>query len=83
VAFYEVNPYEALEKLAGNHIQLSYADGYNIKRGAGADQGLINSAVQVAAAADVVIYVGDGRMVMIMLSGGIMPMMRKTRINPI
>jgi beta-glucosidase len=57
-AFYEVTPYEALEKMLGNQVELSYADGYKIERGAVADQGMISNAAQIAAGADVVIYVG-------------------------
>lgn len=56
-AFYEVTPLEGLRKNAGN-INITYAKGYNIARGASADSALIAEAVETASKADVVVYVG-------------------------
>jgi len=57
-AFYEVTPLEGLRRLAGDSIRITYARGYNIARGAGADPVLIAEAVEAARRADVVVYVG-------------------------
>jgi beta-glucosidase len=57
-AFYEVTPLKGLQKMAGDNINVTYAKGYDIKRGATADAALIQQAVDVASKADVVVYVG-------------------------
>lgn len=57
-AYYEVTPLQGLLDIAGKGIKVSYAKGYDIKRGAVADQKLIKEAVQLASTADMVIYVG-------------------------
>jgi beta-glucosidase len=56
-AFYEVTPLQGIQKLAGTSIQVSYAPGYKIERGAVADQLSINKAAEAAAKADVAIVV--------------------------
>ncbi len=58
-AFYEITPLQGLKNLLANtDIKITYAQGYEIKRGATANQQLINEAAAVAAKADVVLYVG-------------------------
>jgi beta-glucosidase len=57
-AFYEVTPLEGLRRYVGNKIDITYAKGYNIAKGAGADPALIAEAVEAARKADVVVYVG-------------------------
>jgi beta-glucosidase len=57
-AFYEVTPLQGLRNLLGNQVNIIYAKGYDITRGAGANADLINEATQAAAKADAVIFVG-------------------------
>ncbi len=57
-AFYEVTPLQGLQNLLGDNVNIVYAKGYDITRGAEANIDLINEAAQVAAKADVVIFVG-------------------------
>jgi beta-glucosidase len=57
-AFYEVTPLQGLKNAAGNAINITYAKGYDIKRGGTAEAGLINEAVAAASKADVVVFVG-------------------------
>ncbi len=57
-AFYEVTPLEGLRNLRGNNINITYNKGYNIERGATADNQLISQAVDAASKADVAIVVG-------------------------
>ncbi len=57
-AFYEVTPLDGIKNIAGNGIKVEYAQGYEIKRGGGANQQMIDEAVALAKKSDVVIYVG-------------------------
>lgn len=57
-AFYEVTPLQGLQNVAGKGVNIMYAKGYEIKRGGGANQELINEAVQTASKADAVVIVG-------------------------
>ena len=57
-AFYEVTPLQGIKNVAGSNINIVYAPGYEIKRGAGANAALISNAVDAARKADVVVYVG-------------------------
>jgi beta-glucosidase len=57
-AFYEVTPLQGIQKMAGNNINLSFAQGYVIERGATANQLYISKAAEAAAKADVAIIVG-------------------------
>jgi len=57
-AFYEITPLEGLQKIAGKNIQLNYAPGYEIKRGATANAALIQQAVEAASKSEVAIIVG-------------------------
>ena len=57
-AFYEITPLQGIKKLAGKNINISYSKGYNIERGARADQALIDEAVAAAKRSDMVIFVG-------------------------
>lgn len=57
-AFYEVTPLQGLKNIAGKKVKITYCKGYNIARGAGADQTLIQQAVEAAKKADVAIIVG-------------------------
>lgn len=57
-AFYEVTPLDGIKNIAGNNIKVEYAQGYEIKRGGGANQQMIDEAVALAKKSDVVIYVG-------------------------
>ena len=57
-AFYEVTALDGIKNITGNNIKVEYAQGYEIKRGAGANQQMINEAVALAKKSDVVIYVG-------------------------
>lgn len=56
-AFYEVTPLEGFRSLAGKRISIDYAQGYDIKRGAGADTAMMRQAVEAAAKAEVAIIV--------------------------
>lgn len=55
---YEVTPLEGIRKIAGPGVRVSYCTGYGVKRGAVADEALIDEAVQAAKKADVAIVVG-------------------------
>jgi beta-glucosidase len=57
-AFYEITPLQGIQNMVGNTANIIYAPGYQIFRGAKADQRMINDAAQAAAKADVVVYVG-------------------------
>ncbi len=57
-AFYEITPLEGIKSMVGGNVKVTYAQGYDIKRGAIANQQLIAEAVDAASKADVVIYVG-------------------------
>ena len=56
-AFYEITALQGIRNIAGN-TEIVYAPGYEIKRDAKANPELIKNAVSIAAAADMVIYVG-------------------------
>jgi beta-glucosidase len=57
-AFYEITPLQGIRDLCGNHIKVLYAPGYEVKRGAVANDQQIDEAVALARSADAVIYVG-------------------------
>jgi len=57
-AYYEITPLQGLKTLAGNKVNITYSKGYNIARGAKADQSLIQEAVAAAKKSDVAIVVG-------------------------
>jgi beta-glucosidase len=57
-AFYEITPLKGLQTLAGNKINISYSQGYEIRRGAKANTEMINQAAEAASKADVAIIVG-------------------------
>jgi beta-glucosidase len=57
-AFYEITPLEGIKKLVGDKVNVVYAQGYEIKRGATANQAMIDEAVKAASKADIVVYVG-------------------------
>jgi beta-glucosidase len=57
-AFYEVTPLDGIKNIAGGKVKISYSQGYDIKRGAGPNQQLIDEAVKAAKKADVAIIVG-------------------------
>jgi beta-glucosidase len=57
-AFYEITPLEGIKNTAGKNISIEYAQGYDIKRGGGANQQMIDEAVALAKKSDIVIYVG-------------------------
>ena len=57
-AFYEITPLEGLQSIAGNKVKINYAQGYEIKRNAIANQSLIEEAVKAAKNSDVAIIVG-------------------------
>ena len=57
-AFYEVTALDGIRNIAGNNIKVEYAQGYEIKRGGGANKNMINEAVALAKKSDIVIYVG-------------------------
>jgi beta-glucosidase len=57
-AFYEITPLEGIKNIAGKNIQVNYAQGYEIKRGATANQQMISEAVAAAKKSDVVVFVG-------------------------
>ena len=57
-AKYEITPSRGLKNLIGNEANIFYAPGYVISRDAKADAKLIDDAVRIAAAADMVVYVG-------------------------
>ena len=57
-ALYEVTALEGLRNLLGDDVEVTWSPGYAVAPGAVADPGLIRAAVDAAAAADAVIYVG-------------------------
>ncbi|MBT8108341.1 MAG: glycoside hydrolase family 3 C-terminal domain-containing protein [Gammaproteobacteria bacterium] len=57
-ATFEVTALEGLRELVGDAVEVTYAPGYEVARDAAADPDLIHAAVEAAAAADVVVYVG-------------------------
>jgi beta-glucosidase len=57
-AFYEITPLEGIKKLVGDKVNVVYAQGYEIKRGATANQAMIDEAIKSASKADIVVYVG-------------------------
>lgn len=57
-AFYEVTPLEGIRNAAGQSIQISYAQGYEIKRGATANAEMIRQAVETASKSDIAVIVG-------------------------
>jgi beta-glucosidase len=56
-AFYEVTPLQGIKNLVGNKVEVSYSQGYLIRRGAKADAGLITEASSAASKADLAIVV--------------------------
>jgi beta-glucosidase len=57
-AKYEITALEGIQNMIGDQAIIKYAPGYEIAKDAKANQKLIEEAVKVAKAADVVIYVG-------------------------
>lgn len=57
-AFYEITPLQGIQKLVGSSADITYAPGYNIARGAVADQLSISKAAEAAGKAEVAIFVG-------------------------
>jgi beta-glucosidase len=57
-AFYEITPLQGLKNVAGGKVNITYAQGYSIARGAGPNQAMIDEAVKTASKADVAIIVG-------------------------
>lgn len=57
-AFYEITPLQGLRNVAGSRINITYNKGFNIERGAKADNALITQAADAASKADVAIVVG-------------------------
>jgi beta-glucosidase len=57
-AFYEITPLQGIQSMVGQTADIIYAPGYNIARGAQADQLSISKAVEAASRADVAIIVG-------------------------
>ncbi|HEY0068271.1 MAG TPA: glycoside hydrolase family 3 C-terminal domain-containing protein [Flavisolibacter sp.] len=57
-AFYEITPLQGIQNMVGLSADILYAPGYNIARGAQADQLSISKAVEAASRADVAIIVG-------------------------
>jgi len=55
---YEVTALEGIRKIAGPGVRVSYSPGYVISRGAAADEGLIEEAVEAAKKAEVAVVVG-------------------------
>jgi beta-glucosidase len=56
-AYYEITPLEGMKKLMGDKVKFTYSQGYNIARGATADQAMIQQAVDAASKADVAVIV--------------------------
>jgi beta-glucosidase len=56
-AFYEITPLQGIQNIVGNTADIIYAPGYNIARGAKADQLSISKAAEAASRADVAIVV--------------------------
>ncbi len=57
-AFYEITPLQGIQKIVGSSADITYAPGYDIARGAVADQLSINKAAEAAGKAEVAIFVG-------------------------
>jgi beta-glucosidase len=57
-AFYEVTPIDGIKNMVGDNVTINYAQGYEIKRGGGANQQMIAEAVAAAQKSDIVVYVG-------------------------
>jgi beta-glucosidase len=57
-AFYEITPLQGIQNMVGHTADIIYAPGYNIARGAQADQLSISKAVEAASRADIAIIVG-------------------------
>ncbi len=57
-AFYEITPLQGIQNLLGTKAKITYSPGYEIKRGATANQELIDQAVAAAKKADVAVIVG-------------------------
>ena len=57
-AFYEVTALDGIKNLVGSNVKVTYAQGYEIKRGGGANQQMMEEAVALAKKSDVVLYVG-------------------------
>jgi beta-glucosidase len=56
--FYEITPLQGLQNIVGSSASIMYAPGYNIERGAKADQLSINKAAEAAAQSEIAILVG-------------------------
>jgi len=56
-AFYEITPLAGIQALADKNTSISYAPGYEVKRGATANAGLIQQAVDAASKAEVSIII--------------------------
>lgn len=56
-AFYEITPLAGIRNVAGN-IKINFAQGYDIVRGGGANQAMINEAVEAAKKSEIAIVVG-------------------------
>jgi beta-glucosidase len=57
-AFYEITPLQGMKNLAGNKVQFTYSQGYEIKRNGGVNAEMIKTAVEAASKADVAVIVG-------------------------
>lgn len=57
-ATYEITPLDGIKNLVGNKVNVIYAQGYKVEKGAKADSTLIKEAVEIASKADAVVYVG-------------------------
>ena len=57
-AFYEITPLQGIQKMVGSSADITYAPGYDIARGAVADQLSISKAAEAASKAEVAIFVG-------------------------
>jgi beta-glucosidase len=57
-AFYEITPLQGIQSILGTGVNVTYAPGYTIARGATADQLSISKAAEAAKNADVAIVVG-------------------------
>ena len=82
-AFYEITPLAGIQSLAGKNTQITYAPGYEIKRGATANEALIKQAVDAASKSEVAIIVGGWTQDLITMFGVIMLTMQKILISQI
>lgn len=57
-AYYEVTPLQGFKNLLGESVEIVHVPGYEIARGATANPTMIREAAEIAASADLVIYVG-------------------------